>query len=228
MEGRIFRETRFHVPAGTGLLMAFCLAAYAAAAAWACSGASRPPASPAAPSSPTSPSGPGPAGQAPTLTTAHPGWKNPRCNVCHQVPVARHQATDASLCAQCHGANGACDPNGRSGVRSHAYTDDCTTCHGQKHQFTAAAECVRCHFASSGRVSCPGPAGPSLPGSLQSGCFGWPGSEFSPSNKASVRTVVGAGQPAVDFALRDTTGTIVRLSDLLRTKPVLLVHGAFT
>jgi len=74
----------------------------------------------------------------------------------------------------------------------------------------------------------PGTGGPTLPGALQSGCFGWPGTEFSPANKATVATFLAPGQQAIDFSLRDTTGTQVRLSDLLRTRSVLLVHGSFT
>jgi hypothetical protein len=82
------------------------------------------------------------------------------------------------------------------------------------------------------------PAAPSDPGSggtppglsetLQSGCFGWPGIDFSPGNKANVATFLGPGQRAVDFALRNTAGAVVRLSELLATRPVLLIAGSFT
>jgi len=178
--------------------------------------------------SPTSPSGAAPAGTAPALRTTHEGWKNPRCNNCHALPVSRHQIADVWRCAECHGANGACNPNGRSTVRRHASTDICVNCHQQKHQFTANTQCVGCHFASAGLVTCPGAAGPTLPVQLQSGCFGWPAAEFSPANSAGVATFLRAGQQAVDFTLRDTSGVAVRLSDLLRTRPVLLVHGSFT
>jgi len=68
------------------------------------------------------------------------------------------------------------------------------------------------------------PAAPAL----ASGCFGWPGTEFSPSNKAAVRTHLGAGDRAVEFSFRDTAGAAVTLSGLLATRPVLIVHGAFT
>lgn len=73
------------------------------------------------------------------------------------------------------------------------------------------------------------PAGPpTLAAGLTQGCLGWPGAEFSPSNKATVRTGMGAGDRAVEFTLRDTGGGAVTLSGLLATRPVLLVHGAFT
>jgi len=69
---------------------------------------------------------------------------------------------------------------------------------------------------------------PSLPTTLQSGCLGWPATDFSPANKASVATFLAPGQRAIDFALRDTAGIVVRLSELLATRPVLLVTGSFT
>lgn len=181
------------------------------------------------PSSPTAPGNSGGSGQAtPVLTSIHSGWKSPRCSACHTLPVTSHQVSDVWRCAQCHGANGACNPNGRPTVRQHSTTDTCVTCHQQTHQFTASAECVGCHFAASGTVTCQGPSGPGLPGVLQSGCFGWPGAEFSPSNKASVTTFLRADQASVDFVLRDPMGAVVRLADLLQSKPVLLVHGSFT
>jgi hypothetical protein len=69
---------------------------------------------------------------------------------------------------------------------------------------------------------------PSLSATLTSGCFGWPGTEFSPSNRAVVSTILRAGDRAAEFSLRDTEGAAVTLSGLLATRPVLLVHGAFT
>jgi len=59
-------------------------------------------------------------------------------------------------------------------------------------------------------------------------CGSTPGTEFSPSNKAAVRTHLGAGDRAVEFSFRDTAGAAVTLSGLLATRPVLIVHGAFT
>jgi hypothetical protein len=95
-------------------------------------------------------------------------------------------------------------------------------------------------FMASGAPACGSrpanaPAAPSVVAqqppaapALASGCFGWPGTEFSPSNKAAVRTHLGAGDRAVEFSLRDTAGAAVTLSGLLATRPVLIVHGAFT
>ena len=39
---------------------------------------------------------------------------------------------------------------------------------------------------------------------------------------------VSAGQSAIDFTLRDPSGTAHSLSELLETKPVFMVFGAFT
>jgi hypothetical protein len=184
------------------------------------------------PATPTSPTPPvqtgGPAGTPPVLADAHPGTRNPLCGVCHVLPVAGHTATVPSLCVSCHGANGACNPNGRPEVRSHAASDNCLNCHQQHHGFTANAQCASCHFAAAGRRVCGGGGGPNIPGTLTSGCFGWPATEFSPSNKATVQTFLQPGSRAVDFALRDANGVAYTLSGLLATRPVLLVHGAFT
>lgn len=177
---------------------------------------------------PVSPTSPGALRSPAVLVSSHPGWENPQCGSCHVLPVGGHLVAEPWGCAQCHGANGACNPNGRPAVRPHAPTDDCVTCHQRKHAFTANDRCLGCHFATTGVVTCQGASGPGLPGQLESGCFGWPAAEFSPTNKAAVSTFLRAGQQAVDFALRDTAGATVRLSDLLRSRPVLLVHGSFT
>lgn len=72
-------------------------------------------------------------------------------------------------------------------------------------------------------------AGPAtLGGTLVSGCFGWPATAFSESNKATVRTFLAPGARAVDFTLEDPRGGSHTLSELLATRPVLLVHGSFT
>jgi hypothetical protein len=186
----------------------------------ACGGAN--PQGPAAPSPK-----PGPPGTPPVLASSHPGTRNPRCATCHTLPVAGHTAIDVSQCAACHGGNGACNPNGRSTVRRHATSDDCVSCHQQHHAFTKNSECVACHFAPQGTRMC-GSSGGGLGETLTQGCFGWPATEFSPSNKAAVQTFIQAGSKAVGFALRDVNGTSYTLSGLLAGKPVLLVHGAFT
>jgi hypothetical protein len=113
-------------------------------------------------------------------------------------------------------------------VRRHDTSDDCVSCHPAHHTFRTNADCVACHFATAGTRACVPENGPNLPGTLVTGCFGWPQAEFSPANRAGVRTFLRAGDPAVDFALSDTAGAAVTLSGLLRTRPVLLVHGSFT
>lgn len=98
-----------------------------------------------------------------------------------------------------------------------------------------AFACRADRLCSSATPSCSTPTtpttvttSPSLSATLTSGCFGWPGTEFSPSNRAVVGTILRAGDRAVEFSLRDTEGVVVTLSGLLATRPVLLVHGAFT
>ena len=63
---------------------------------------------------------------------------------------------------------------------------------------------------------------------LQSNCLNWPEQDISQSNSARLMTSLGEGEPAVDFTLQDVDGRAYTLSDLLRTKPVLLVLGGFT
>jgi hypothetical protein len=69
---------------------------------------------------------------------------------------------------------------------------------------------------------------PVLSAALRSGCFGWPTSEFTPDNFATVRTLVQQGAPAVGFSLRDADGRTYSLSGLLATKPVLIMTGSYT
>lgn len=74
----------------------------------------------------------------------------------------------------------------------------------------------------------------SWPGNLQpedqlvEGLFGWPETPFSRHNAATIEIFRHTGDPAVDFTLRDVEGVPVRLADLLRTRPVLLVQGSYT
>ena len=64
---------------------------------------------------------------------------------------------------------------------------------------------------------------------LVSGCFGWPGQEFSSTNNAGgVQVSVSAGQPAIEFSLRSPSGSSHALSEFLETRPVLMVFGGFT
>ena len=63
---------------------------------------------------------------------------------------------------------------------------------------------------------------------LSTQCHGWPGRPWNRRNRASVQTFVRAGQPAIDFELSNVDGQPVRLSTLLRDKPVLLHTGSYT
>jgi cytochrome oxidase Cu insertion factor (SCO1/SenC/PrrC family) len=64
---------------------------------------------------------------------------------------------------------------------------------------------------------------------LTSNCFNWPAQEFSVVNHVDDNeTSVTEGDQAIDFTLKDTEGVEYRLSQLLRTKPVLIVFGSFT
>ena len=61
-----------------------------------------------------------------------------------------------------------------------------------------------------------------------SNCYGWPENDFSPTNKAPVMTGLTRGSQAIDFTLKDPSGQAHNLYELLETRPVLLVFGAFT
>ncbi|MDH4038997.1 MAG: hypothetical protein OEX18_15550 [Candidatus Krumholzibacteria bacterium] len=63
---------------------------------------------------------------------------------------------------------------------------------------------------------------------LQSNCYSWPEQEFSPQNVAALEAALAVGSKAVEFSLADLDGNVRRLSELLRSKPVLLVLGAYT
>lgn len=72
------------------------------------------------------------------------------------------------------------------------------------------------------------PAPPLLSQDASSGCYRWPGAAFTKQNFAYVFTSMEPGETAVDFELQDVEGESYRLSELLVTKPVLLVLGSFT
>lgn len=76
----------------------------------------------------------------------------------------------------------------------------------------------------------PGPYPPLLldESHLVGGLFGWPETDFGRGNSATIEIFRTAGMPAVDFTLQDLDGEAVRLAELLRTRPVLLVLGSFT
>lgn len=92
----------------------------------------------------------------------HPGWTNPECQLCHSLPVAGHTVTERYVCAQCHGANGACVTNGfNDGYNEHVPEDDCASCHVDdatgapgNHGFTASEVCSNCHFRELGQREC--------------------------------------------------------------------------
>ncbi len=63
---------------------------------------------------------------------------------------------------------------------------------------------------------------------LSTGCYGWPEQDFSPDNHAVIGVLGHVGDPAVDFTLLDIDGTPHRLSELLESRPVLLVLGSYT
>jgi hypothetical protein len=95
-------------------------------------------------------------------------------------------------------------------------------------------------FLAVGLLACSGSTGPEQrddefdlvlrpESTLVSGCFGWPAQEFSPTNNTGgVGISVSVGEQAIDFTLKDPGGTSYTLSELLETRPVLLVFGGFT
>jgi hypothetical protein len=94
------------------------------------------------------------------VTHWHTGWRSPTCAAagCHPVQIDEHTVTRAPECAVCHGANGACNPNGAySGKQDHKQSDVCVACHnGSVHGYTQSADCVSCHLAAEGTLpTCP-------------------------------------------------------------------------
>ncbi|NOR89852.1 MAG: hypothetical protein GQ524_06325 [Anaerolineales bacterium] len=68
-----------------------------------------------------------------------------------------------------------------------------------------------------------------LPSSeLQSYCLPWLDENPSPSNSIRLENGIMKGDSAIDFSLKDVQGETHRLSDLLETKPVLLILGGYT
>jgi len=84
----------------------------------------------------------------------HSGYKAQNCNYCHELPIVGHTITDTAQCAQCHGGNGACEPNASTRT-VHTPYDTCVTCHESKHDYVA--DCANCHFAEIGTVDCTDP-----------------------------------------------------------------------
>ena len=86
----------------------------------------------------------------PILDDTHDGWKWPHCDSCHALPVADHTEDRQDYCAECHGGNGALDPNHPSSPKFHSPAEDCRGCHAGDHGYTTNAGCVNCHFAEDG------------------------------------------------------------------------------
>jgi hypothetical protein len=90
------------------------------------------------------------------------------------------------------------------------------------------AGAAACSDDSAPAAPSPQSTAPVLSTALRSGCFGWPATEFSPDNCATVRTLLQPGGPAVEFTLRDADGRSYSLSGLLATRPVLIMTGSYT
>ncbi len=209
------------------------------------------------PPTPIPGSGSGPSvGVPPTLTAnGHPGFTNPNCQNCHALPVERHTVSDRTVCAQCHGANGACFPNGHNaGKNDHTADDNCVACHSDpktgapgQHGFTQTPGCANCHFREVGQRACEDvvwvdlpdagvapPLGvpPVLSQARVTNCFNFPAQPFSKNNSVADGeewvTKLKRGDKAVDFTLFDTAGNAKTLSALLANGPVWLQSGSLT
>lgn len=85
------------------------------------------------------------------LANSHPGWIGTNCftSGCHiqpNLPPNHPGSLQIPTCANCHGANGACYPCGR--------TTSCASCHGYKHGFNSTQQCNTCHYADEGIRYC--------------------------------------------------------------------------
>ena len=78
------------------------------------------------------------------------------------------------------------------------------------------------------KTSTPPPEHPGLSSELSSRCFHWPSAEFTRTNMADALASLAVGDQAVDFELATVDGARYRLSNLLFTRPVLLVLGSYT
>jgi len=63
---------------------------------------------------------------------------------------------------------------------------------------------------------------------FEGGCFDRPEADFTPSNHAEVEAFAKAGEPAWEFTLPSLDGGEVTLSDLLQTKPVVILTGSYS
>lgn len=89
---------------------------------------------------------------------------------------------------------------------------------------------VSCSASKNPAENEPGTTNTLLPDSaLVSGCYNWPDQSSSQDNNTGgLRISVKAGEPAIDFTLKDINGKSHTLSALLETKPVLMVFGSYT
>ncbi len=64
---------------------------------------------------------------------------------------------------------------------------------------------------------------------LVSNCYNWPAQPFTTEDHVEVvRAALAEGEDAIEFTLKDPDGVEYQLSELLETKPVYLVFGAYT
>lgn len=63
---------------------------------------------------------------------------------------------------------------------------------------------------------------------LTEGLFGWPETDFGRGNSATIEITRRAGDPAVDFTLKDMQGLPHSLARMLGERPVLMILGSFT
>lgn len=65
-------------------------------------------------------------------------------------------------------------------------------------------------------------------GQLEAGCYDFPPADPTHIDQVTTRVRFEPGDAAVDFIRRDIDGVEYRLADLLQTRPVVLVFGAFS
>lgn len=64
--------------------------------------------------------------------------------------------------------------------------------------------------------------------SLEAGCYDFPPADPTHIDQVTTRVRFAPGDTAVDFVRRDVDGVECRLADLLATRPVVLIFGAFS
>ena len=187
-------------------------------------------------------------GVPPTLDTEHPGWTRPDCGACHALPVEGHTVTKTYSCASCHGANGACFPNGfNAEYNDHEPDEDCLSCHEQpaRHEIPVSSACQNCHFRELGQRECvewmpPDPpdehsyppvgTAPPLATNLSESCFGFPTTPYSVDHHVEEdwATELVPNDQAIEFSLKDLANESHALSELLKDRPVWLQTGSLS